>query len=256
MRLWPLLVLALCSNGAWALELSAQTDWAGRVELGTPLLSAVVSEVRVHEGQRVSKGDPLVLLDDRLQKARLAEAEAALEEAKHDRDESRRELERAMDLYERTVLSQHELQVAETGAARGEATYRRAATALTQAQLEVEHTRIQAPFDALVLKVDAQPGQSLVNGLRSQPLVTLAAQGRMRVRAWATAAELSRIRLGDAVQVLADGAPVGARVVGLGLEPTEQSVGGEPRYAVEAELELPGGERLPAGLPVTLTIGD
>jgi RND family efflux transporter MFP subunit len=256
MRLWPLLLVLLWCAGASALELSAVTDWVRRLELGTVLPTAVVTEVRVRQGQQVSEGDTLVVLDDRLQKARVAEAAAVLEEARHDRDEGQRELERALDLYERTVLSQHELQVAQIAAARGEAAYQRASAALTEARLALEYTRLKAPFDALVLDVAARPGLRMVNGLRTQPLVTLAESGRIRVRGAATAEQLREMSVGDAAQVLADGSPMDARVVSLGLEPTDALAEGETRYAVEAELELSGQRPWPAGLPVILRIGD
>jgi len=63
-----------------------------------------------------------------------------------------------------------------------------------------------------------------------------------------------RVSRGERLVLLDDGAPLGARVVGLGLESTPQSVGAQPPYAVEAALELPGGGRLPAGLPVNLKV--
>jgi multidrug efflux system membrane fusion protein len=249
-------VLALALAGAAAAraaDLDARTDWVERTELATPLAVAVVAEVRVRPGDRVSQGEVLVRLDQRGAQAQLQEAQAAFEEARQAREEGQRELERALELYERTVLSQHELQTAEIVAAGADAAYRRAAAALTQARLGLEYTRIEAPFDAVVVDVRVRPAEVVINRLQAAPLVVVARADRMGAVALLAAQQLQGVRPGDQVRLAIGGAWRSAVVTGIATEP---GPGAEGRYALTAEFESQDGEPLRAGRAATLRIGE
>ena len=90
----------------------ATLQWGQRAELGT-LVSGVVAEVPVRAGQSVNKGALLVTLDDRGFRARVQGAQAAVTRTGVRFEEAKREQERAIELYDRTVLSEHERQLAE-----------------------------------------------------------------------------------------------------------------------------------------------
>jgi multidrug efflux system membrane fusion protein len=256
-RAWSRLVVLLALGAALpagALELDARTDWVQRTELATPLATAVVAEVLVRPGDRVASGALLIRLDDRAVRASVEEAEAALEEARRSREEGRRELDRALELYERTVLSQHELQTAEIVAAAADAAYRRAAAALTQARLDREHTRIQAPFDAVVVDVAVRPGEVVVNRLVAVPLVTVARSDRMQATARLEAEQVERIRTGDDVQVAVGGQWRRAVITAVALEP-RSGAGGTGTYPMGAEFEVRPEEAWRAGRPATVRLG-
>ena len=128
--LWPLLALFFVAP-APALELEAELGWERRLELSTPV-SGPVASVRVAPGERVEAGDLLLELDQRLYQARLDQARAGLEQARQNREEGRRDLERAEELYDRTVLSDHDLTLARISAAEAEAAHEEASAALTE----------------------------------------------------------------------------------------------------------------------------
>jgi multidrug efflux pump subunit AcrA (membrane-fusion protein) len=93
---------------------------ADGVEL-TTRVSGVVEEVLVSEGQKVTKGTLLLRLNPVILQARLDEAMADEDRAKADEADAKRELERAQELYERTVSSTTELDAASLAYARAQA---------------------------------------------------------------------------------------------------------------------------------------
>jgi len=243
-------LLLLCVRPVWAEELQAVLEWAKRVEL-TPQISGQVTAVAVESGERVAKSAVLLRFDDRLFRAHLVAAEAAVVRAEKRYAEAQRELQRADELYDRTVLSNHEYEQAKLGHAEAEAALRSTEALQVEAELNLEHSVVRAPFDAWVVERLAEPGTVLLNPLQARPLLVVAEAGRMRARAAIVGSRLAALKLGQACSVNVAGKHFKARVVALALEP--QSVGGEARYSLVAEFSS-GGERLYAGQSVSLTL--
>ena len=245
-KFWQLLGLGCVLSGSLSAgELVGTLAWGERVSMGT-LVSGMVSKTPARAGTRVSKGDLLVGLDTRGFQARLNEARAQANSAKALLEEAQREDERAAELYDRTLLSEHERTTATLGLRQAEAAAARANAALTQARLDYERSQLKAPFDGVVLALNASVGQSVVSEYQSLPLVELGDDSRMVLQAQAglsTAREAAAAN----VRVEVGGQQVVADAVEIGFEPVNQ-VQGQPVYAVRvffkrpAELELRSGE--------------
>jgi multidrug efflux system membrane fusion protein len=237
---------------AGAADLEATLDWARRAELGT-LVSGVVVAVPVAVGQRVDEGAELLRLDDRGFRAAVAEAEAAAAKFRVRLTEAQREDERAAELYDRTVLSDHERQLAAIALQEVRSDLQAAQARLVQARLDLERSHIRAPYPALVLRLDAAPGQVVVSELQSTPLVVIAEADRMRARALAAAEQLAAVKVGDAAQVEVQDRRFTGRVETLGLEPAP-SAGPQALYEVTVSFEVPPDQQLRAGQPAQLRL--
>lgn len=202
---------------AMAAEYEAALGWFKRVDLAT-LVSGVVAEVNVQPGQIVKEGQLLLRLDSRGFRADVVNAEAALKKLGLLREESRRELERAQELYDRTLLSDHDLQVAIIGESEAEAAYQRANANLTAARLNLEYSQIKAPFNGVILASYAEQGESINNQFESRALLSIAATGTMRARAKLSESQIKGITLGDSAKVIADGLEFPGKVTGVGFE--------------------------------------
>lgn len=237
---------------AQAADVPALIGWSQRVELGT-LVSGIVAKVHVQPGQTVTQGDELISLDDRGFRSevqrRLAEyghAQAVLEEAQ-------REDERAIELYDRTVLSDFERNQALIALQAARAAAERTRAVLLEARLNLERSAVRAPFDGLVLAVNAAPGQTVVSDLQSQPLVTVADNALLRARAQVDAAQAARLQTGQALRAMSRGRALEAAVSFVGLEPVGMA-GEAPRYELVVDIVTDEQTELRIGETVTLDL--
>jgi multidrug efflux system membrane fusion protein len=182
----------------------------------------------------------LVRLDQRQFRAELKAARAGVSSHREHRDEARRELERAKELYERAVLSDHQLQTARIAVQQADAQLEHARAALVVAQLHLELSEIRAPFDAVVVSRDAEIGQAIVSQLAVVPLVTVAEFGRMKVRALVSAADLATVTAARAATVTVTGKTWPGIVRHVALEPAAEGAGGA--YPVEVVIADEGEE--------------
>lgn len=249
-----LLLSWLLASPSMAVEFAARLDWARRVELSTPV-SGVIGQVLVQAGQRVAAGEVLVELDQRLFQAHLKRAQAELAKAKETRDEAVRELERTRELFDRTLLSVHDLQLAQIAAAAAKADYRSAEASVTEAGLELEYSQVQAPFDAWVVKVTVQQGETVVSRLEARTLVVVVPADRMRALAWLNQVQLEHISSGDPGEVVVAEDSYRGEVVAVALEPGKGDED-SPLYRMDVLFELPQGKILRPQQAATIRIID
>ncbi|MCB1785658.1 MAG: efflux RND transporter periplasmic adaptor subunit [Chromatiaceae bacterium] len=233
-----------------AADVPALIGWAQRVELGT-LVSGVVSEVHVRPGQAVAKGDPLLSLDQRGFASQVGRRQAEYRHARAMLEEAEREDARAVELYDRTVLSDFERNQALIALEAARATAEGARAQLVAARLDLEHSVLSAPFDGVVLSVNAAPGQSVVSELQSQPLVTVANGRTLQARAEVDAEQASRLQPGQALNATLRGSSARATVDHVGLEPVENG-GSTLRYPLL--VDVPVGEGPAPRVGETLTL--
>ena len=233
---FSVLLLAVFSSHIMAQEYIGKLVWANKVELTTPV-AGVVDVVHVNTGMKVNRGDDLVTLEPSLFKIRIKESQAQLDKFVALRDEARREFERAKNLYERTLLSEHELQVANIAYITHDSDFESARERLAQAKMDYEYSMLRAPFNAVVIKRLAEKGMVVTPKLQSQILVVIAHGNKMLARAKISAGDLSQIQYDQLVQVIVDGEEYKGKVKHKGMEPI--SVNGT-EYNLDIEFSTNG----------------
>ena len=104
--------LMLASSGSvLAAEIDTTITWRQKTVLSTPV-SGIIQSINVSPGAVVNKGDVLLQLDDRAIKQHLEEAKAQVERMQLLEEEAERELERTNELYDQTLIADHEKQMA------------------------------------------------------------------------------------------------------------------------------------------------
>jgi len=221
-----------------ALEIKAELDWARRVELGTPV-KGVIQQIMVQSGQRTGENVVLLQLDQRGFKAQVEGLKAQVAHFKAELAEARREQERAMELYDRTVLSDHELQVAKNSLIAAEARYQKSRADLVQAELDLEYSSIRAPYDAVVVSRQAEVGQIVIPDLQPVILFVLADAHHMLAKGRVNANEITRISIGKEAVVKVDNEEYKGRIINFGLTPASEGKDAERRYFINVEFPIP-----------------
>jgi RND family efflux transporter MFP subunit len=235
------LAIGLAAMSTNAADYPAELAWTQRVVLSTPV-SGVVSSVPAIAGEHVSEGQVLVQLDKRPFESALRRAEAQAHKFRLNREEAERELQRIRELYERTVISVHDLQLGEIAFASAEADYASARAQLEAERLHLEYATVQAPFAGLVLEVAVAPGETVVNTQQATPMVMLARDRPMTARARMPAGETGTLSPGQNATVSVDGQEYKGKIVRIGAEPDASG-----RYELSVSFD-PGDAALRAGL--------
>lgn len=194
-------------------------------------VGGVVERLTAQEGARVREGETLVSIDTRALEQSLAEAEALFRRAQAD-------FERAEQLAERRSITRQQLIDAR-------AAHDVAAARLESARLQLSKSQVKAPWDGTVAVRRVEVGDFAVPG---QPLLELIDTARLKVRAFAPAADVPYLKQGAVAQVILEGIEgeesAEGRVARLGVEldPSARTL------ALEVELANPGGSWRPGML--------
>ncbi|MGL4827556.1 MAG: efflux RND transporter periplasmic adaptor subunit [Vibrionaceae bacterium] len=137
----PALVEVIRPQANTELTFSGIVQAANRADLAFRI-SGRLTELLVKEGSMVKKGQLLAKLDQR-------DVITALNAAQFELNESKAEFERAQAIYRRTqAISKSDLDKVETR-------FKLAANKVKDAQLQLDHTNLTAPFDGIIGRIIA-----------------------------------------------------------------------------------------------------
>lgn len=188
-----------------------------KVQVSAQVLAKVLA-LPFREGERVRKGDVLVRLDGRdlaaaleSSQASLRGQEANLKGAQADEILSKLEFERVKSLFPRDV-TKSQLDTAEANLLRAQsrvlssqAGIEQARALITRAQKDLENTTITSPIDGLVVKLNAEVGETVVVGTlnnASSIIMEVADLSDMLMKARVDEANIAPVRAGQRGQVL------------------------------------------------------
>ncbi|MGM0586165.1 MAG: efflux RND transporter periplasmic adaptor subunit [Pseudomonadota bacterium] len=185
-------------------------------------LSGIVKSVLVDFNDQVAKGQVLAELDtDKLEagvesaRARVAAAQARVAEAEATVAETELQFERAQRLAARSVVSEHEMDVARAAHARAKAglAYAQAEVGAATAELRLTETTLSkacicSPIDGVVLSRDVDPGQTVASSLQAPVLFAIAEDlDRMEVQVDVDEADVGQVKEGQSASFTVDAYP-------------------------------------------------
>jgi len=171
-----------------------------------------VAEMPIREGERVTSGQLLLVLDDHQAADRLKEAREAAAAAESSLSAARagsRLAQKTHERYARLMANQAvtpqemdevaaRLERARQQVKSAEAGLARSRAAASAARRAVSWTRIKAPYDALVVRRDVEIGSTVMPGA---PLLTLDRRGGWQLRAVVPESRIDLFRVGQQVSV-------------------------------------------------------
>ncbi|MFI3305039.1 MAG: efflux RND transporter periplasmic adaptor subunit [Rikenellaceae bacterium] len=145
-----------------------------------PQVGGTLTELRVVEGKRVTKGETMFVIDQVPYRAAVATAEAALSTAEASLATSKLTYESKVKLHEAKVVSEFDLTTSRNALSVAEAQLAQAEAQLTNARNNLSYTTVKAPASGVIGTLPYRVG-SLVSASLPQPLTTLSDNSTMEV---------------------------------------------------------------------------
>jgi multidrug resistance efflux pump len=179
-----------------------------------PEVSGTVGQVAVADDSYVQKGDLLFAIEPVRFENAVAEAKAALEQAKAQESFATRNARR-LERLPRGGVSTQDLQQAESEAASAAASVSQAEARLAQAQQDLDWATVRSPVDGYVTHLLLDEGDYATQG---QSMMTLVNADTFRVTAYFEETKLSHIDVGDPVDIdlMASPEPLHGHVASIG----------------------------------------
>lgn len=251
MTRWLTLAFLLSlAPASFAQQFDGVLQWANTAVLSSPLNGKVTS-VKVAEGDRVLKGDLLATLDPRLFQAKVKRAKAALKGLSSRFEELDREYVRAQDLFDRTVLSQTDLQNVEVRYYEAEAAKGEAEAELALARIQLEYTQLRAPFDGIITERKVNPQEVVSNRFQVSPMITMSATEQLKATFWVTPQASATVKRGNTVQITVEGQQYDGKVLHVGLNSKREHQQVLTSVAVSIQQQ---GDALNAGRPAHINL--
>lgn len=249
-RVWLPLILMLLVAPLGAAELQGEVGWGEAVTLSTTLEAEVV-RVTARPGEVVKRGVLLLQLDDEVARAQLAAAQAEVTHQTLLLREAGNELQRSEELYDRALLSDHDLDLARIAHAAANSSYQRASAGLAAAERTVAQTRLVAPFDGVVLRRHVQAGERVNGRLHAVPLYVLVAAQERGVRLLLSPTQAAGVKPGDELALRRGEQHYRGRVVAL---THHGEPGSAPQVTAEIIFSLDKGEVVTIGEAVRVNL--
>ena len=168
-----------------------------------PQVNGIITERLFREGAEVAEGDALYQIDRATYEAALAQAEAAVTQARVQLDLAGTEAQRVRELQSRNVASQQALDDALSARDAAAAALQVAEAQRRVAEIELERTTIRARLSGEIGLSRTSPG-ALVTASQADPLAVIRDIDPVHVDVTQSAADLLRWRRGHTAEALGD----------------------------------------------------
>lgn len=151
------------------------------IEVGTNI-SGVVTQVYVHIGDVIKKGDKLFSVDDSEARANLKLKNAEVQAAKLDAVEKRAEFEMYRAIVDKRAYSKDEFNKKRLAWEMADQNLKKAQAQLNLVELEIERSTVRSPIDGNVLESEIKEGEYAQAANLSKALMVLGDISTMHVR--------------------------------------------------------------------------
>ncbi len=145
-----------------------------------PQVSGTLQKLLVTEGQKVSKGQVMFIIDQVPYQASLNTAEASLKAAEAAEATAKLNYESNKTLFEQKVISDFDLQTAKNNLLSAQAQVAQAKASVVNARNSLSYTEVKSPSNGVVGTLPYRQG-ALVSSAMAQPLTTVSDNGQMYV---------------------------------------------------------------------------
>lgn len=246
----PKIVIMFCLMGlAHAETYTGKTQWAETIELSS-YLSTTVAKVLVREGDRVKAGDNLLLMDNTIQQLNLEIAQSKQDALATIKEQAEMDYNRALELYDRTILSDVALKNEEFKLAKAIGDFESALAAKKKAEFLFNSSNIVSPIDGRIVKISASVGE-FSNNEHARSLVTVANDSEMHAVSYIKVSQWNQSLVGKKATVVINQKSYKGMVKSLGLVPVKNTKG---LSVFPMIVSFKTKNTIPSGMPLTIDI--
>ena len=174
------------------------------VQVGTQV-SGTISKLYADFNSNVKKGEVIAQIDPTFLQASVKDAEANLQRAKAQSNESKRAYARTKTLLSKGLASQADYDAALTAYESNSAAEKQAQAQLDRAKINLEYSVIKAPIDGVVISRAVDVGQTVAASLSTPTIFTIANDlTKMQVQANVDEADIGKIQVAQEVSFTVD----------------------------------------------------
>ena len=213
----------------WAYYMDAPWTRDGRVRADVvqvaPDVSGFVTDVLVHDNQRIQRGDVIFRIDRARFELALRQSNAIVAGRQASLDEADADLRRYHALTTDAVSQQKQEQVQATQQ-QAQAAYDQAVADRAVAQLNLDRSEVRASVNGIITNMDLRPGAYVTAG---RGVMALVDTDTLRVEGYFEETKLHRIHVGDPVRIrlMGDARPLTGHVesIAAGIEDRDRTQG-------------------------------
>jgi RND family efflux transporter MFP subunit len=213
----------------WAYYMDAPWTRDGHVRADVvqvaPDVSGFVTDVLVHDNQRVQRGDVIFRIDRARFELALRQADAIVAGRRASLDQANADLHRYRALTDLATSQQKQEQVLATQQ-EAQASYDQAVADRGVAQLNLDRSEVHASVNGIITNMDLRPGAYVTAG---HGVMALVDTDTLRVEGYFEETKLPRIHVGDPVRIrlMGDARPLTGHVesIAAGIEDRDRSQG-------------------------------
>jgi len=213
----------------WAYYMDAPWTRDGHVRADVvqvaPDVSGFVTDVLVHDNQRVQRGDVIFRIDRARFELALRQADAIVAGRRASLDQANADLNRYRALTDLATSQQKQEQVLATQQ-EAQASYDQAVADRGVAQLNLDRSEVHASVNGIITNMDLRPGAYVTAG---HGVMALVDTDTLRVEGYFEETKLPRIHVGDPVRIrlMGDARPLTGHVesIAAGIEDRDRSQG-------------------------------
>ncbi|WP_020146006.1 efflux RND transporter periplasmic adaptor subunit [Thioalkalivibrio sp. ALJ15] len=239
----------LATDDSDALE--GQLDWGQTYRITAPV-AGKIETIEVRPGEHVDQDAALFRLDTRRVEADLRAAQAAIERLQLELDEANREVEKAEDLYDQTLIALREVELARIQQATVAARLAEARAQRDRARADRDDATVRAPASGRVTRIDVSPGQFVNPALAPAVLAVLGAGDTMRVRALVAPERIQSLSEGQEVTITVGEHEFSGTIDRIGWELVGKDE--DQGYRIEAEFSPSDDAVLRPGQPARIEL--